>query len=273
MNPKTLVQVGAAFLLSRPREHRPSAHRTTWRATVSTVLVGLAVAASPLTAEQSIPVLDWKDAAVDSAPDTNFSKGFIRWSNCRVVVVGPQTDPPSPILDEQALLVAAEENSTKKIRFQIEAKPFSPENAPAEGWFDFQLMVNKAFDLQLGVGGSSGADVRKENPYDGVTLVTFLIAAQGSGSSHAWTTVDGKVTERTLRLIMPPDTMCTLRVHWTTTPETIDISFQIDGVDALESNSLSIPNPGSATGIDYFSLKETRSDAVLFVGKISAGTP
>jgi len=273
MNPKTLVQIVNAFLVRRPREHRPIAHRTTWLATVSAVLAGLAFAASPLAAEQSISVFDLKDAAVDSAPDTNFSNGFIQWSNCRVVVVGPETDPPSPIPGEQALFVTAEENSTKKIQFKIEAKPFSPENAPAEGWFDFQLMVNKAFDLQLGAGGSSGTDVRKENPYDGVSLVSFLIAATGVGSSHAWTTVDGERTHRTLGLTMPPDTMFTLRVLWTTTPETIYIRFQIDGVDALESDSISIPNPGSATGIDYFSLRETRSDAVVFVGKISAGTP
>jgi len=270
MKTMSLIQISLSALVGRPRENHPSAHRATRLATIPAVLAGLAFAASPLRAEQSISVVDWKDAATDSAPDKIFSNGFIEWRHCRVVVVGPETDPPSPIPGEQALFVTAEENSQGRPRFEIKAKPFSPEKAPAKGWIDFQLMVTKAFDLQLGAGGSPGTDVRKENPYDGVVLVKFLIQTQDS--SFALTTVDGKQTSRKLGRFMPEDTLCTLRVLWTTTPEAIYISFEIDGFGAPQSDSISIPNPGSATGIDYFSLREARSDAVFFVGKISAGT-
>jgi len=261
-------------LVGSAREHHLSGRRPTW---IAAVLAGLAFGASPLAAEQSISVFDLKDAATGSAPDPTLINGNIEWNHCRVVVVGPETDPPSPMLGEQALFVTAEENPSKKPGFGMEAKPFSPENAPAEGWLDFQLVVNKAFSLQLGAGGSPGTDVRKENPYDGVALVSFSIKTSGSGSTNVYTTVEGKKTGRKLALNVPADTPFTLRVLWTTTAETIHISFQIDGVDAHNTDSVSIPNPGSAVGIDYFLLSDVRTDSALFgpalfIGKISAGT-
>jgi len=269
--------------MGRRRENHPSAHRATRLATIPAVLAGLALAASPLRAEQSISVVDWKDAATDSAPDKIFNNGSIEWRHCRVVVVGPETDPPSPMPGKQALFVTGEENSQGRPRFKMEAKPFSPESAPAKGWFDFQLAVSKAFRLPLGAGGSPGTSVDKDNPYDGTVIVTFLIAVPGSGSglSLALTRVDGKNISRRLDLAIPQDAPFSLRVLWTCTPETIDFLFQINGEDAHSATGMpvtvSIPNLGSATGIDYFSLGDSGTgasliDASIFIGKISAGT-
>lgn len=280
MKPIFLFQKFLASLMGRPGENHPSAHRATRLATIPAVLTGLALAVSPLRAEQSISVVDWKDAATDSAPDKIFDHGFIQWSNCRVVVVGPETDPPSPIPGEQAVFVTGEENSQGKPRFKIKAKPFSPESAPAKGWVDFQLAVSKAFILHLGAGGSSGTSVGKDNPYDGAVIVTFLIAVpdSGAGLSLVWTRVDDKNLSRRLDLAVPPDGPFTLRALWTCTPETIDFSFQIDGEDAHSTTGMpvtvSIPNPGTVTGIDYFSLEDSGSliDGSLSIGKISAGT-
>lgn len=277
MKSESLLPKFFSSLAGRTRERQISGHRSTWFVTVPAVLAGLVFAASPLAAELSTSVFDWKGAAPGSSPDTTLIKGKIEWSNCRVLVVGPETDPPSPMPGEQALFVTAEENPSQKPRFVMEAKPFSPENAPAEGWLDFQLVVNKAFSLQLGAGGSPGSDVRKENPYDGVALASFSIKTSGSGQSNVYTTVEGKKTGRKLALNVPADTPFTLRVLWTATAETIHISFQIDGVDAHNTDSVSLPNPGSATGIDYFLLSDVRTDSALlgpalFIGKISAGT-
>jgi len=275
------IQTFLSSLDGRPREKHPSLDGVTRLAIIPAVLAGLVFTTSLLAAEQSISVVDWKDAVAGSAPDRTFSTGSIQWRNCRVLVVGPETDPPSPMPGEQAVFVTSEHDSQGNPKFGIEAKPFSPEDAPAEGWLDFQVAVSKTFILQLGAGGSPGTSVDKENPYDGAVIVTFLITTPASGLSLTWTSVDGKNISRRLDLAIPQDTPFTLRVFWSCTPETIDFLFQIDGVDALSTKgmpvTLSIPNLSSATGIDYFiwglsGVPESLNDASLFIGKISAGT-
>jgi len=57
---------------------------------------------------------------------------------------------------EQAVFATNEHDFQGNPKFRIEAKPFSPEDAAAEGWLDFQVAVSKLFFLYLGAGGSLG---------------------------------------------------------------------------------------------------------------------
>lgn len=223
-------------------------------------------------------MLDWKDAAPGNAPQRVFDTGNIQWWDSRAVVVGPQADPPSPFPDEQALFLIADVTRAKASwkKFELEAKPFSPDNAPSEGWFDFQLFVHNSCSLELGGGGTHGTNVGKENPYDGSALVSLLI--QASGQTLAITTIDGEKKSKRLGLEIPAATPFHLRVLWTATPDTIVLTFQIDGVDAHTANgepvSLNIPNTNSVASIDYFRLG-VGGDALaegMFIGKISSGT-
>lgn len=222
-------------------------------------------AAAPIT------VVDWKSAGVGSPPDREFATGVMSWtSSAKVVVLGGESDPPSPFPDgAPGVSVTEMPGKEGKLRFQLEAKPFSPEAAPAEGWIEFSLMIQEGLRIFFGTGGSAGATLGKDSPFDGSRILNLML--RGGSKSVAFIHNEGEASRSVpLGDIAPVNTPFMLRASWVATPEQVTFTFQINGADLYDNkgNALMVttPNPKEGSGVNYFAI----AGGDLVIGSIVA---
>lgn len=151
----------------------------------------------------------------------------------------------------------------------MQSKPFSPEPAPANGWFEFELAVESAIRLIVATGGSVGTPIGKDSPYDGTQLFTLSLRAEGDSIAFVGKH-EREATNISIGRMVASTAPFTLRIIWAATPDEITFNFQVDGNDYLDrkGNQLMLvtPNPNQSSGVEYFSI----TGGPVVIGKITA---